>query len=71
MKHICDDCGRNWNTSLAWEGYCRPIPDAAPTYNEWQECWLCEECMAESRKYRRYNEDEENYKATHRGRNGY
>ena len=50
MTRTCDDCGKA-GASLIWEGYCTPISDVAPTYNEWQDFYLCNECLAEHPKW--------------------
>ena len=53
MNRYCDDCGKN-GASLIWEGYCVPLTDAAPTYHEWQDFYLCDECIAENPKWIKY-----------------
>ncbi|MBA0083513.1 MAG: hypothetical protein HRJ53_00800 [Acidobacteria bacterium Pan2503] len=44
--HSCEDCG-NEDCGLVWSGYVTPLPDVAPTHQEWQELWLCENCQIE------------------------
>jgi predicted RNA-binding Zn-ribbon protein involved in translation (DUF1610 family) len=42
----CDNCGAE-GASIVFAGYVTPYPDAAPTYQEWQEEYLCAECAEE------------------------
>lgn len=43
----CSNCYRQIETSLVWSGYSTPMPDVAPAYHEWDELWLCMECIEE------------------------
>jgi hypothetical protein len=39
----CDNCGAP-DAGLVGSKYVTPYPDVAPTYNEWQELYLCRDC---------------------------
>jgi len=42
--NCCDNCGAP-DAGLVGSKYVTPYPDVAPTYNEWQELYLCRDCQ--------------------------
>jgi hypothetical protein len=46
----CENCGAD-DAQLIWSGYVTPIPDAAPTYSEWQEKYLCRKCQEDALQF--------------------